>query len=714
MNKLDCLKHYWGYDRFRPLQEDIIDHVISGKNTLVLMPTGGGKSICYQVPALAMEGMAIVVSPLISLMKDQVEALKANGVAAEFINSSLPYGQLTAIEKACASGKIGILYVSPEKISSQGFLQFLKKLKINLFAVDEAHCVSFWGHDFRPEYTQLAKLKEHFPSVPFVALTATADKVTRKDIIRQLTIPDAKIFISSFDRPNLSLKVLPGRNRVKHIFSFIKNRKDQSGIIYCLSRKNCEELSAKLQKEGYNAHYYHAGMDNETRAKVQEDFIKDELQIICATIAFGMGIDKPNVRWVIHYSLPKNIENFYQEIGRAGRDGLPSDTLLFYSFRDYTIHQDMLAELPPERKELQEAKLERMKQYAEADICRRRILLSYFNETIETDCGNCDVCLNPPIRFDGTLIAQKALSAIARAEEKIALSMLIDILRGSYNKHLLEKGYQHLKTFGAGKDLKYEEWMDYVLQMLNSGIVDIAYDEGHTFKLNSTSWKVLKGEKKIELVKFRTFLEKQEAMEEKVYVKSDKEMMNDRLFERLRKLRKELADQQKVPAYIVFNDAALSQMASDKPTTPYAFKSIQGVGDEKFRQYGDKFLNEIVQFVQEEAGQGTKIKGSTYILTYELLNKGVSVAEIAKRRNISELTVFSHIAYLYERGHAIDLKKFISQEEFSVIRKAIESTGTESTQLKPVYEYLEGKYDYHKIRLSFSILNKRELIQQQQ
>ncbi|HEY8402055.1 MAG TPA: DNA helicase RecQ [Cytophagaceae bacterium] len=710
MNKKDLLKRYWGYGQFRPLQEEIIDHLISGKDALVLMPTGGGKSICYQLPALMKPGIAIVISPLISLMKDQVEGLKGNGIEAEFINSTLTLQEQSAIERSCASGKIKILYVSPEKIVSPAFLIFLKQLPVNLFAVDEAHCVSFWGHDFRPEYTQLKKLKEEFTTVPFIALTATADKITRKDILLQLGMAKAKTFISSFDRPNLSLTVLPGRNRVKHILNFIEKRKGSSGIIYCLSRKNCEELAEKLRNEGINARHYHAGMNNEERAKVQEDFIKDDVEIICATIAFGMGIDKPNVRWVIHYSLPKNIENFYQEIGRAGRDGLPADTLLFYSFRDYSIHQDMLAELAPERKELQQAKLDRMKQYAEADICRRKILLSYFNESIEADCQNCDVCKNPPSRFNGTIHAQKALSAIARAEEKAGMSMLIDILRGSYNKSILEKGYEKLKTFGVGRDTKYEEWSDYLLQMLNSGIVDIAYDEGHALKLNENSWKVLRGNKEVMLVKFRPYAERKEEQEEKAYVKSDKEMFNDRLFERLRKLRKQLADDQKVPAYVIFNDTTLAQMVAEKPTTPFAFKNIQGVGEQKFRRYGDVFLNEIIAFIQEEANQGTKVTGSSYLLTYELLKKGFTIEQIARKRDITEVTVFSHLAYLYEKGMDIDLRKFVTDDEFNIIRKAIEDTGMlKDNKLKPVYDYLKGKYDYHKIRITASILKKEIL-----
>ncbi len=706
MDKKKYLKQYWGYDTFRPNQETIVDLVLQKKDVMVIMPTGGGKSLCYQLPAVIMEGMAIVVSPLISLMKDQVEALKANGIAAEFYNSSLPSEYLMSIERNCLDGKVKLLYVSPEKVVNTGFIHFLESLKINLIAIDEAHCVSFWGHDFRPEYAQLKRLKEFFPNVPFIALTATADKVTRKDILNQLGMEEAETFISSFDRPNLSLKVLPGRDRYKYISNFISKRGTQAGIVYCLSRKECEKLAGKLRENGFNAEYYHAGMDADSRSKVQENFIKDEIQIICATIAFGMGIDKPNVRWVIHYSLPKNMENFYQEIGRAGRDGLSSDTILFYSFRDYTWQLELLEEKTGERKELQRAKLERMKQYAEADICRRRILLSYFNENTEKDCGNCDVCKNPPSRFEGTVYAQKALSAIARANEKIALGMLIDILRGSMNKNVLEKGYQQMKTFGAGKDLRYEEWSEYIMQMLNMGVIDIAYDDGHSFKLNEKSKSVLKGENSVSLVKFRPMAEKMAEMGEKNNEKSDKELRDERLFERLKKLRKSLADALAVPAYIIFNDATLSELVARKPVSPLELKGIQGIGEEKFRRYGHEFLNEIISFVQEEAGQGPKIKGSTYVLTFEMLKQNLSIEEISARRNLSQITIFSHLAYLYEKGYDIDLKKYITNTELTEITQAINIVGMDKNQLKPVFEHLNGKYDYHKIRLAAAIMTK--------
>ncbi len=397
LTKEEVLKKHFGYHEFRPLQAEIIDTVLNGQDALVLMPTGGGKSICFQVPAIVMPGITVVISPLIALMKDQVQALRANGIEAAYINSSLTSREQNMLEQDCLNGKIKILYIAPERLFSNNYLNFVKRLNVNLFAIDEAHCVSFWGHDFRPEYTQLNILKEEFPAIPVIALTATADKVTRKDILKQLKIESAEIFISSFDRPNLSLTVLPGRKRIQVIKDFLSTKTGQPGIIYCLSRKSTEEVAEKLRQDGIKAKHYHAGMDNVYRSQTQDEFIKDDIQVICATIAFGMGIDKSNVRWIIHYNMPKNIESFYQEIGRAGRDGMPAETIMFYSFADFMMQQDMLKDITGERRELQEAKLERIKQYAEAEICRRRILLTYFNEPADKDCGNCDVCKNPEI-----------------------------------------------------------------------------------------------------------------------------------------------------------------------------------------------------------------------------------------------------------------------------------------------------------------------------
>jgi ATP-dependent DNA helicase RecQ len=601
LTKEQVLKQYYGYDKFRPLQADIIDWVLYGQDAMVLMPTGGGKSVCFQIPALIMQGLTLVISPLIALMHDQVQALKANGVPSAYLNSSLDGNQQAIIERQVREGELKLLYISPEKLFTQGYLDWIKSLNISLFAIDESHCVSTWGHDFRPEYTKLHVLKEAFPNVPVIALTATADRVTRKDILTQLGIPEAKTFISSFDRPNLYLSVLPGRNRVKIIQNFVSERPRQPGIIYCLSRKNTETVAEALQKAGIKAKYYHAGMPAADRSKVQDAFIRDDVQVIVATIAFGMGIDKSNVRWVIHYSMPSNVESFYQEIGRAGRDGVKAETLLFYTYQDVMMRKDMIAnsELPAEMKDVQNAKLDRMKQYAEAEICRRRILLSYFNEEVTRDCGNCDVCKNPPMRFDATLLAQKALSAVARTNEKIAMTMVIDILRGSNNKRIIDNRFHEIKTFGAGKELKADEWADYLQQMLNSGVMDIAYDEGHAYRLNNASWAVLKEGRKVQLVRYKPFEERQAEREAVIpKEKTKKEVIKDALFERLREVRKRLADDKNIPPFIIFSDATLSDMSQQKPITQEAMLNVSGVGQQKYQQYGEIFIYEIKSFLK--------------------------------------------------------------------------------------------------------------------
>ena len=705
LTKEQALKKYFGYTSFRPLQAEIIDNMIAGNDSLVLMPTGGGKSVCFQIPALVNDGLCVVISPLIALMKDQVEGLKANGVAAAYLNSTVSSSDQNKIEQACYDKQLKLLYLSPEKLFANNYIQILSRIHISLFAIDEAHCISFWGHDFRPEYTQLNKLKKHFPSIPIIALTATADRVTRKDILQQLSIDESNVFISSFDRPNLSLTVLPARGRIQYIIDFISTHKGQAGIIYCLSRKSTEELAEKLVKVGYKAKAYHAGMEAQQRSQTQEDFLKDDIQIICATIAFGMGIDKSNVRWVIHYNLPKNIESFYQEIGRAGRDGMPSETILFYNISDYFIQIDFLKDLAPERRELQTAKLDRMRQYAEADICRRRILISYFNETVDQDCGNCDVCLNPRSKFDATILAQKALSAVVRTEEKIAIGAAIEILRGSHVKSLVDKGYDKIKTFGAGKELRVDEWADYLLQMLNSGVVDIAYDEGHALKLNTTSWQVLKEGKKVMLSKAQSPQQKKEKYLEQEYKKkSKKEVLSEDLFDRLKVLRKKLADSQSVPAYIIFNDKTLSEMASDMPLSETSMLEVSGVGQQKFEQYGQLFLDEILNFVKGVQNSGSKIKGATYLVTHDLYLQGNTPEQIASERGMNIVTVYGHLCQLVENGATdIDLRSMITESELAFINKALDTIPPVENALKPIFDYLGGEVDYHKIRIAHTL-----------
>lgn len=600
------LKTKFGYDTFRPMQEKIICHTIDGGDSLVLMPTGGGKSLCFQISALAMDGMAVIVSPLISLMKDQVEALKANGIAAEALNSSNDEGKNHDIINRCLEGKVKLLYISPERLVS-GMMHLLQKTNVSLFAIDEAHCISSWGHDFRPEYTQLRLLRELFPSVPIMALTATADKITKQDILKQLNIEDAQTFIGSFDRPNLSLDVKRGysaREKLRSIVELIRHHSGESGIIYCLARKTTEELAEKLKKEGIAAGVYHAGLPNSERNRVQDDFVADRVQVICATIAFGMGIDKSNVRFVVHYNLPKSIESFYQEIGRGGRDGLPCETVLYYNLGDIITLRKFADESG--QQEINLEKLQRMQEYAEAQVCRRRILLNYFGETSDKGCGNCDVCHTPPQTFDGTTIVQKALSAIIRTGENIGFTTAIDILRGSMSLDVASHQYNLLKTFAVGRDIPHRDWHDYLLQMLQMGFIEIAYNEDRHIHVTDLGREVLYGKHAVQLAfisreDFRVKARRKRQREESLRtIENAGANENMELFNKLKEVRKRIADKHQWPAYVVLSDRSLHLLAIERPTTLDAFGNTFGIGEHKRDNYGTAFIEVIKEYATDQ------------------------------------------------------------------------------------------------------------------
>ncbi len=700
------LKKHYGYDKFRPMQAEVIQCVLDNKDALVLMPTGGGKSVCFQIPALILPGLCIVVSPLISLMKDQVDALNSNDIPAAYLNSSLSSGEEENIITRCLQGQIKLLYISPERMV-QEMNRLLKKLPVHLFAIDEAHCISSWGHDFRPEYTQLKLLKEHFPAIPVIALTATADKTTRRDIVKQLNLPSPEIFVASFNRPNLSLSVKAGikpKERIKDIISFIARRKNEAGIIYCLSRQTTEKVAAALRAKGIKAGCYHAGLPGEERSKTQDDFINDKLLVVCATVAFGMGIDKSNVRWVIHFNLPKNIEGYYQEIGRAGRDGVDSDTILYYNIADLVLLTKFAQEGNLAKINLE--KLKRMQQFAEADMCRRKILLSYFGETPQENCGNCDVCQNPRKHFDGTILVQKALSALMRMGEKVGTTMLIDVLRGSTKGELIEHGYNKIKTYGAGADVSFANWEQYILQMLNLGLIEIAYDEGFTLKVTEPGKEVLSGKHKIDLVQPQ--VKKIETIEPAATHKSKRELhaesgAGSNLFEALRKLRKQFADAEKLPAYIIFSDATLREMASEKPLTEEEMLAVSGVGQHKFEKYGQAFLTLIHEMCYGISAKAPK--ASTYEETLQLYKQHFLPGQIALKRNLSAATIYSHIAHLYMNGDITSIDQFVSMEEINHVKTTLKSIG-KVQKLKTVFDFLNGQIDYHKIRLALAYLEK--------
>lgn len=692
------LKTIFGYSTFRPQQEEIIRTTLEKEDTIVLMPTGGGKSICYQIPALVFDGTTLVISPLISLMKDQVEGLRSNGVEAAFFNSSQPESERAEVIQQAKSGTYKLLYMAPETVFP-ALDSWLSMVPVSMIAIDEAHCVSMWGHDFRPEYTQLHLLRNYWKDIPFSALTATADKATRKEIENKLGLKNPHVFLSSFDRPNISLEVrgnIPKKKKQEEILDFIEEHEGQSGIIYCLSRKETEDINNFLLQNGIPSNHYHAGLSNTERSRIQEDFIHDRTPVITATIAFGMGIDKSNVRWVIHNNLPKNLEGYYQEIGRAGRDGLASKAVLYYTMRDVKLLADFARD--SSQKEVLTEKLNRMLHYAESQTCRRKTLLSYFSENLEENCGNCDVCLNPPSFIDGKVIAQKALSGIKRTHEQIGLHLLIQLLRGAKTADIYTNGYQNLKTYGAGRDLSNEEWLFYLIQLLNQGAIEIAYDENFHLKTTPFGDKILFEGQDFLLAKFSGSSKKR--TETKTPSSSKSASPEEELFQKLRQLRRIISKEEEVPAYIIFSDAALKEMASQRPVTKNDFLDIPGVGHQKMMNYGDEFITVIREFEKT-----IKPEVSTYEKTYELYKEGLLPEEIATIRKLNKETVYSHLAKLYLEGTQVDLLRYVETSVIDRVREFYERT-KDSVSLKPYFEHLNGEIPYYQIRLALSLLEK--------
>lgn len=686
----NLLKSHFGFDSFRPHQEPVVNDILSGKDVIAIMPTGGGKSVCFQLPAMMLSGTAIVISPLIALMKDQVDALHANGIAATFYNSSQSQEIQNKVLQNLQNQELKLLYVAPESLSF--LMPYLHKNNVSLFAIDEAHCISAWGHDFRPAYTQLGKLKETFPDIPVAAFTATADKATQEDILVQLNIPRAKKHLASFDRKNLFLEVRPGTNRLPQILRFLNNRKEESGIIYCLSRKSTETLAEKLTTNGFQAQAYHAGLDAEERSRIQEDFVNDRTPIIVATIAFGMGIDKSNVRWVIHYNLPKNIESYYQEIGRSGRDGLPAQTLLFYSFADVVRLRQFIDESA--NREFQLAKLERMQQFAEALSCRRIALLNYFGEHIFENCNHCDNCKRPPQFFDGTVLAQKVCSAVYRLKEQEPLGTLIDVLRGSKNAQVYDKGYQNIKTYGIAKDISWIDLQQYIIQLINQGVLEIRFHEKGRLLLTPLANKILFEGYKVKLASLQ--------IKEKTAVKERIEKSESfGLFEKLRQVRREIAIEENVAAYIVFSDAALKDMEAVLPQTDEEFLQVNGVGFTKNEKYGQRFLAAIqAHLVSEEQDiPEKKSKVPTQQISYELFEKGLSIPEIALQRSLKEDTIYGHLQKMHQDGKPINLLDFITEKEILLIKNAKNELQHNEESIKPIFEHLQEEVPYWKIKM---------------
>ncbi len=719
----DALKQYFGYSEFRLAQERVVERTLEGRCSLVIMPTGGGKSICYQLPGVLLDGLTIVVSPLIALMQDQVSALLANGIEAAALNSACEFEQEQSVMRLAETGGLKLLYVSPERAVSAGFLNWVGRLNIAQIAIDEAHCVSMWGNDFRPEYTQLRRLLTLFPGVPTAALTATADGATRHDILQQLALPDCEVFLSSFERKNIKVEVLPAQNRIKVMLKFLGARSKESGIVYCLSRKSTEQTAQKLRQAGYAAAHYHAALPADERRRVQESFQKDETQVVCATIAFGMGIDKPNIRWVIHYNLPKNIESYYQEIGRAGRDGDAAEALLFAGYSDMRTLKQFIdnGDGSEQFKGVQDSKLQRMWDYTQSTSCRTNFILGYFGEHREARCGHCDNCLHPPVTFDGSVLAQKALSACYRLKQEVGLNLMVDVLRGSTSQEVLRRGFDQLSTYGVGRDVDWKSWRHYITQLIDRGFLAIDFTRHNAIVLTELSRAVLRGETFVELC------EPQEADFKSKALQEDEIALPDNvLLQALKALRKQIAEREESKAYSVFSDASLKDMALKKPGSIEAFMGVSGVGTFKADKYSDEFLAAIASHVPQEQRQMTsdvEIKkvtrakskppandfllgklSSTHLATYELYEQGSSASDIAAERGLSRQTIEGHLFRLHLHQRHVDVSELIDLEQISYVQDLWRALD-QPVRIKVVHAESDGSVSYEQIRYAVCLLS---------
>jgi len=716
MTPLQALHKYYGYTEFRHQQDAIIKQIMAGGDALVLMPTGGGKSLCYQLPAVLLPGLTIVISPLIALMKDQVDSLNINGIPAAYLNSSQTAGEQQDIISRLKSGQVKLLYLAPERLfsSESRLMAFLKSLNVSLIAIDEAHCISHWGHDFRPEYLMLSSFKTEFPAVPVIALTATADQLTRQDIREKLALHNPAEFVSSFNRPNISYRVAPKKNNYQQLLDFLDTHKDDSGIIYCLSRASTESLASDLRAAGYNASAYHAGLDNDTKARNQDKFLRDEVKIMVATIAFGMGINKSNVRYVVHYDLPKNIEGYYQETGRAGRDGLPSEALLFFSSGDaFKLQRFAKVDGNEEQSRIMLKKLDDMVKFCQLQTCRRQYLMHYFNEPFPDYCGSCDVCLTEYKRFDGTVLAQKALSAVTRLNERFGTTYVIDLLRGSKSEKIRGE-HKQLKTYGIGADVSKADWQRYINQLVIQGYLQLAGDAYPVLTLTPNSQAVLKGQQKVEFILSESLEEASTEIQTPVYEAG--------LLQDLKTIRFNLAMNENVPAYIIVSDATLLEIATYLPQTPNELGRISGFGEVKLVRYGDAFLQATLAYCHQynlaskiDSKRGkpaarTKTSTSkpaankTQRESFDLYRAGMSVGEIATLRSLSTTTIESHLCSFIQTGE-MEVTEMVTTDKMPFIQDAIANYGLD--RLAPLKEILGDAYSYAEIKAVVSWI-KRE------